>query len=112
MQKTHKVRVDGQIIEFHQPDVTGREILLKAGKTPVECYTLYQKLKGCDFEKINLDEVVNIADDQVEEFVTKDPETFRYTIDGEPEMTDQQEMTPDQILREAGIDHKEHYLVQ
>lgn len=112
MKTTYKVHVDGQTIDFHQPKVTGREILLEAGKTPVECYTLYQKLKGCDFEKISLDEVVNIADKQIEEFITKEPEIFHYTINGEPEMTDQKEMTPDQILKAAGIDHNYFYLVQ
>jgi hypothetical protein len=38
--------------------------------------------------------------------------TFSYTVDGEPEQTDQHELTPDQILTSAGLDTSTHYLVE
>ncbi len=103
--------VDGQKVEFDQPKVTGKEILIKASKEPVECFALYLKKSGCDFEKISLDEVVDISDGKVEHFVTKEPEVFSYTVDGEPEMTDKKELTPVEILQLAGIDPGLCYLV-
>ena len=52
--KSYKVLVDGNKFEFNKSVVTGEEILIKIGKTPPECHTLYQKLKGCEFEKISI----------------------------------------------------------
>ena len=50
--KEFKIMVNENEISFTQPKVSGKQILEKACKEPIECYTLYQKLKGCDFEKI------------------------------------------------------------
>jgi hypothetical protein len=38
--------------------------------------------------------------------------TFNYTLDDEPQSTTQHELTPQQILQNAGIDPATHYLVQ
>lgn len=38
--------------------------------------------------------------------------TFNYTVDDEQQSTDLHEMTPMQILTNAGIDPATHYLVQ
>lgn len=38
--------------------------------------------------------------------------TFDYTVDGKPQSTTQHELTPNQILQNAGIDPATHYLVQ
>jgi len=38
--------------------------------------------------------------------------TFHYTVDGEPQETTAHELTPTQILTQAGIDAASHYLVQ
>jgi phosphoribosylanthranilate isomerase len=37
---------------------------------------------------------------------------FHYTVDDEPQSTDLHQMTPRQILTNAGIDSASHYLVQ
>ncbi len=37
---------------------------------------------------------------------------FKYTVDGEPQETSAHELTPNQILANAGIDAASHYLVQ
>lgn len=106
------VKVNDGVIVFHDPVVTGREILNKAGFKPVECYTLYQKFKDCDFEKISLDEKVNLAKPGLEHFVVKDPEVFHYTIDTEPETSEKKHMTAAEILKAAGLDPKDYYLVE
>lgn len=38
--------------------------------------------------------------------------TFDYTVDDEPQSTTAHELTPTQILSNAGIDASNHYLVQ
>jgi hypothetical protein len=38
--------------------------------------------------------------------------TFNYTVDNEPQSTTAHELTPTQILADAGIDPASHYLVQ
>ncbi|MDD5703371.1 MAG: hypothetical protein PHU23_15160 [Dehalococcoidales bacterium] len=38
--------------------------------------------------------------------------TFHYTVDDEPQTTDLHQMTPVQILTNAGIDPASHYLIQ
>ena len=111
--KSYKVKIDNEYFIFDQHLVTGKEILEKARKIPIECHTLYQKLKHCDFEKIDLNEKVDLAKLGVEHFVTKPPEVFYYTVDKEPETTDQKELTPNQILELAGITPvPDYYLVQ
>lgn len=39
-------------------------------------------------------------------------EAIHYTVDNEPQATDQKELTPSQILSNAGIDSTTHYLKQ
>jgi len=100
-----------QFTSFNQI-LTGEEILKIGGIADVRCFTLYQKLKGCDFEKISLNEKVDLSNPGIENFITKDPEVFSYTIDGEPEMTDSKALTPNQILQFAKVDNSLYYLVQ
>ncbi len=107
--KSYKILVDGDKFEFNKPVVTGEEILIKVGKTPPECHTLYQKLKGCDFERISLDEVVDLANPGIERFTVKPPEVFHYTLDEEPETTDSKSLSANQILQNGGIEPVEDY---
>ncbi|MDB4582385.1 multiubiquitin domain-containing protein [Draconibacterium sp.] len=110
--KRYKVKVDNEYFVFDNQFATGKEILEKAYKTPVECFTLYQKFKHCDFEKIDLNEKVDLAKSGIEHFVVKPPEIFHYTVDGEPETTELKELTPNKILELAGIKPvSDYYLV-
>ena len=109
--KGYVLVVDETVLSFSERIVTGKNILIKAGKTPVQCFTLYQKLQGCDFEKVSLDEEVNLAHPGLEHFVTKEPEVFNYHINNEPETTDKKHLTPVEILKLAGIDPHHSYLV-
>jgi hypothetical protein len=112
MGKKYKVKIDDVFYVFNNQFITGIELLEKAEKTPVECFTLYQKLKHSDFEKIDMNEKVDLAKPGIEHFVTKPPEVFHYTVDDEPETTDQKQLTPNQILELAGITPvSDYYLV-
>jgi len=48
--KTYKVKIDEKDFVFEHHIVSGQEILEKAEKMPVECYSLYIKLKHCDVD--------------------------------------------------------------
>lgn len=109
----YRVKIDNDYFVFNHQIVTGKDILVKAGKTAVECYVLYEKFKHCDFEKIDLNEKVDLAKPGIEHFVVKPTEVFYYTVDEEPETTDQKVLTPDQILELAGIKPvSDYYLIQ
>ncbi len=111
--KKYKVKIGGHDFIFEHQVVTGRELLEKAGITPIECFWLYQKLKGCDFEKIDLTEKVDLAKGGIEHFVVKPIEVFNYFVDSESETTDQKELTPNQMLEVAGLmPVSDYYLVR
>lgn len=111
--KKYKVKIDDEYYIFDHHIVTGKEILEKAGKVPVECHSLYKKLKHCDFEKVDLKEKIDLAEHGIEHFVVKPPLVFHYTVDAEPETTEEKELTPNQILELAGITPiNDYYLVQ
>lgn len=111
--KHYRVKVGEKQFIFDKQIVTGSEILEKAGYSHLECHWLYQKLKGCDFEKIDLDEKVDLAKPGIEHFIVKPTEVFHYYVDGEPETTDQKELTPNQILGNAGSTPvSDYYLVK
>ena len=109
--KKYKVKIDNEFFVFDHHLVTGKEILEKDGKKNADCYTLYQKFKHCDFEKIDPDDKVDLAKPGVEHFVVKPPLVFNYTVDAEPETTDKKSLTPNQILELAGLKAADHYLV-
>ena len=41
-----------------------------------------------------------------------EPKTFSVTVDGEPVEIPRKDMTPDTILRQAGLDPAERYLIE
>lgn len=110
--KKYKVKVGEENFVFEEQIVTGRMILKTAGKLPVECHSLYQKLKDCDFEMVSLEESIDLSKPGIEHFIVKDPETFYYMVDEEPESTPERSLTPIQILTQAGLKASDYYLVQ
>ncbi len=110
--KRYKTLVDQDLVVFEKDSPTGREILKSAGKKHPECFSLYLKRKGCEPDKISLDEKVDLTIKGIEIFYTTPPEVFFYDMDDEPETTDSKEMTPRQIMVAAGVDPNKHYLVQ
>lgn len=111
--KKYVIKVDDQKVVFNKSEVTGKEILTEVGKTPVECFSLYQKFKGCDFEKISLTEIVDLSKHGLEKFTVKDSEVYHYSLDDEPETTDQESLSANQILEFGGITPvKDYYLME
>lgn len=112
LKNNFKITINENETSFSKSNVTGKEILEKVNLTPVQCYTLYQKLKGCDFTKIDLDEEVDLSNCEIEHFVTKEAEVFNYHVNKEPEITDKKFLTPAEILKLAAISPEHSYLIQ
>lgn len=110
-QKKYLIIVDNVTVEFNKPEVTGMEILIKVGKIHAKCYSLYQKFKGCDFEKIGLDQIVDLSKHGLEKFTIKEPEVFHYTLDDEPETTDQRSLSANQIMQNGGVTPVKDYFL-
>ena len=109
----YKVKIGEQYYVFHHHLVTGKQLLETADQLPVECHTLYQKFRNGDFKRIGLYDEVNLAEHGVEHFVVKPPEVFHYTVDTDPETTEEKELTPNEILKLADITPLEdYYLMQ
>jgi hypothetical protein len=107
--KKYKVKIDHEYYIFHHHLVTGREILEKAGKVPVECHMLYQKFKHRDPEKVALDEKVDLAKHGVEHFYSKE-EHHHYTIivNAEPHKVVTDHVTYDEVVTFAFPDFPHH----
>jgi hypothetical protein len=110
--KGNEIILDNVKISFDERNVTGKKILEKGKKNPPQCYSLYQKLKDCDFEKVSLDESIDISNPGIEHFITKEADVFNYLVDDEPETTDKKFLTPKEILKLDAINSHEYYLVQ
>jgi len=111
--KTFKASVDDVMVEFDHPKVTGKELLKEAGVKNLECVSLFQKLKGCDFERISLGEEVDLSHPGLEKFVVKPPDSWNYTVDEEPETSTESKLSANQILANAGLTPvTDYYLVE
>lgn len=72
--RRYQIRVDRERFIVEQPEITGREILRLAGKTPEE-YLLHQRLRGGVTKSIEPDEVVDLTKPGPERFMTMKRET-------------------------------------
>lgn len=111
-QKGYEITVNGKVFTMPQKMANGEQILSHSGHLPVSCYSLYMKLAGCDFEKISPDREIDLANPGIEQFVTKDPDVFPYTVNKDPELTQEKQLTPRTILKNAGLDSEKVYLVE
>lgn len=62
------VKINGEKFVFCSPKVSGREILLAAGLTPPENYSLRLMARGERPRKIKLDEIVDLTEKGIEKF--------------------------------------------
>jgi hypothetical protein len=69
-------------------------------------------MDGCDFKIVRPNDEVDLKNLGTEEFRTKDPVSFNYRINDQPETTDYSAMTPRQFLERAAISPDDQYLVQ
>jgi hypothetical protein len=101
--------IDGVSYETDTPHINREVILKKAGKS--DCHSVYQLLER-DFELVKPGDVIDLRQLGREKFIIKDPVTFDYHINKEPETSNRKELTVKEILKRAGIDPADQYLVQ
>lgn len=68
--RKYRIRVDNQKYDTDKDELTGREILTLAGKSPIERFQLNQKLKGGAVKKVGYDQNVDLTAKGVERFMT------------------------------------------
>ena len=68
--KSYKVKIDHEHYILHQRLVTGRELLVKAGKTPPENYEIEKRVHGGKYVPVGLDEQVDLGEPGIEVFET------------------------------------------
>lgn len=95
---------------FNEPKVSGLELMEKSNLKHIECLELFQLVEG-DFKKIAKDEIVDLSAKGFERFVAKDAQYRSYSVNNDPEVTDKRELTPEEILKLAGLNPEEHFLI-
>jgi hypothetical protein len=112
--KRYKVKIGAHYYIFDKQWVTGREILEKAEYRHLECHILFLLIRDSELERIELDQRVDLAHPRgILHFVVAGPTEFHYTVDGEKQSTEHEELTPNQILEKAGIEPvKDYYLTR
>jgi uncharacterized protein YlzI (FlbEa/FlbD family) len=97
---------DHRKVDFHEHRVTGRQIKEAAG-VPLDDDLETKE----DKKQVNNDETITITDG--EHFVVSPHvRTIHYTVNDEPQTTTEKELTPVQIMQNAGIDPAQNYLVE
>jgi len=66
--KKYRIRIGKQHFVVAVPEMTGRQILALAGKTPAESFKLQQKFTGGKIEVVGLDQLVDFTARGVERF--------------------------------------------
>src|SRR5262245_39545492 len=68
--KKYVIRIDKVKYKVEVPSMTGRQLLVLAGKTPPEKYSISQKLHGGQVKTIGLDEKADFTQPGIERFMT------------------------------------------
>jgi len=68
--KRYRIRIDKERYVVEVPSMTGRELLVLAGKSPPERYVISQKFHGGQTRPIAQDEAVDFTAPGVERFMT------------------------------------------
>jgi len=69
-ERKYRIKIDREIYVVGKECMTGRELLVLAGKTPPEKYQLNMKIRGGKVEPISLDEKVCFTKPGIEKFMT------------------------------------------
>jgi Prokaryotic E2 family E/Multiubiquitin len=68
--RRYRIRIDRKFYVVQQTQITGRQLLALAEKTPPERFSIFQKLHGGEAKKISLDENVDLTTPGIERFYT------------------------------------------
>lgn len=68
--KRYRIRIDDGHYIVEKPSITGRELLVLAGKNPPENFILTQKTRGGGVKTIGLNDAVDLIEPGIERFNT------------------------------------------
>jgi len=68
--KRYRIRIDDKHYTVEKPSITGRELLVLAGKNPPESFILAQKTRGGGVKTIGLNDIVDLTEPGIERFNT------------------------------------------
>jgi len=68
--RSYKVKIDHEHYVFHHRRVTGRDLLVKAGKTPPDHYEIEKRVHGGKYIPVGLDEYIDLGEPGIEVFET------------------------------------------
>ena len=99
------VSIDNQTFEVADGNITGRQLLEAANHFPPEEHIIFQYLSNGQLEELRLDELVNLATEEIEEFFTfKSDTSYRFLINGRRFEWGAEEIPCKMVKRLARID--------
>ena len=66
----YKIRIDSEKYVVKTYEMTGRQLIELAGKHPVDQFAIFQRLRGGQTQKIELDDTVSFLTPGIERFMT------------------------------------------
>lgn len=108
----YKFTVNNKVLTSEKNLINGREILQKAGFSPVDQFDLYKKIQGHEFEPIQEEEQVNLAEPGIERFKVIHRKSLTFIVDDEPYSTIETELTPLEIFQIIKKNPTSYYLKQ
>lgn len=100
----YEVKIDGKSYNFDHSNITGAELLSKAGKTPPNDYVIYTELEDGDLETIRPNENVSVDRLGIEQFHTfKTDVIYRIEVNGESREWGARFITGKAIKKLSGI---------
>jgi len=107
-----RIVVDDVEYTILDPVPTGRQILVAAGKSPIEEHLLYQLLPGNLLEDISLEETTDVRGDGKERFISfLSDRSFRFELDGQRQDWGMSRITETTLRKLAGADNKSKFRV-
>lgn len=107
-----KLKVNSSLLISEKRMVSGQEILKIAGFEQAEEFDLYKKIKGREYEPIQLDEIVDLEEPGIEKFKASPRKNIVFRVDDEDYSTNELELTPIDIFKIIGLDPSKFYLKQ
>lgn len=105
-------KVNEKLLSSDDKIISGSEILKIAGFEPEEDFDLYKKIQGHDYEPIQFDENVDLAEPGIEKFKVSVRKSIKFEVDDENYETNELELTPIEIFKIIRLDSSKFYLKQ
>lgn len=109
--KNYLVTINGDPYIFNEKIITRNQVL-KAVGLKGENVLVYQIINDSDIEVLTSKETIDLGEPGFEKFVVKESFVFNYLVDNDPETSDKQNLTANQILKKAAYKSSEYYLVE